>query len=114
MPRPCIRRRIRGRPNSSYFKPAGIRMVELEESFLSMPEFEAIRLVDLNEVSQEKAGKQMQISQSTLSRILTSGRKKIADAIVNGKAIRIEKDCENKSKFLKDPNNKKRDENKSK
>ena len=114
MPRPCIRRRIRGRPNSSYFKPAGIRMVELEESFLSMPEFEAIRLVDLNEVSQEKAGKQMQISQSTLSRILTSGRKKIADAIVNGKAIRIEKDWKNKSKFLKDPNNKKRDENKSK
>ena len=91
MPRPCIRRRVRGRPNSSYFKPAGIRMIELEETILTMPEFEAIRLVDLNEVSQEKAGKEMQISQSTLSRVLTSGRKKIADAIVNGKAMRIEK-----------------------
>ncbi len=91
MPRPRIRRRIRGRPNSSYFKPAGIRMIELEESILTMPEFEAVRLVDLNEVEQEKAGKQMQISQSTLSRILKTGRKKIADAIVNGKAIRIEK-----------------------
>ena len=92
MPRPCKMRRVRGRPNSSYFKPAGIRMIELDESVLTMPEFEAIRLVDLNEIEQEKAGKQMQISQSTLSRILTSGRKKIADAIVNGKAIRIEKD----------------------
>ena len=91
MPRPCNRRRIRGRPNSSYFKPAGIRMIELEESVLTMPEFEAIRLVDLNEVEQKKAGKQMQVSQSTLSRILKTGRKKIADAIVNGKAIRIDK-----------------------
>jgi len=91
MPRPCKRRRVRGHPNSSYFKPAGIRMIDLEESSLRMPEFEAIRLVDLNEVSQEEAGKQMQISQSTLSRILKSGRKKIADAITNGKAIRIEK-----------------------
>ena len=91
MPRPCIRRRVRGRPNSSYFKPAGIRMIELKESVLTMPEFEAIRLVDLNEVSQEQAGKQMQISQPTLSRILKSGRKKIADAIINGKAIKIEK-----------------------
>ena len=67
-------------------------MIELKESVLTMPEFEAIRLVDFNEVSQEKAGKEMQISQSTLSRVLSSGRKKIADAIVNGKAIKIEKE----------------------
>jgi len=80
-----------GRPNSSYFKPAGVRMINLLETVLSMPEFEAIRLVDLNEVSQIDAGAQMHISQSTLSRILKSGRKKIADALVNGKAIKIEK-----------------------
>lgn len=89
MPRPCIRRRVRGRPNSSYFKPAGIRMIELEETIITMPEFEAIRLVDLEEIPQEQAGKKMQVSQSTLSRILKSGRKKIADAIVSGKAIKI-------------------------
>ena len=65
-------------------------MVDLEESQLSLPEFEAIRLVDLQDVSQEIAGEKMEISQSTLSRILKSGRKKIADAIVNGKAIKIE------------------------
>ena len=91
MVRPCIRRRIRGRPNSSYFKPAGIRMVDLEESVLEMSEFEAIRLVDLKGVGQEEAGVKMKISQSTLSRVLKSGRKKIAEAIVCGKAIRIEK-----------------------
>ncbi len=91
MPRPCIKRRIQGRPDSSYFKPAGKRMIELEETILTMPEFEAIRLVDLNEIPQEKAGKQMQISQSTLSRVLKTSRKKLADAIVHGKAIKIVK-----------------------
>ena len=90
MVRPCIRRRVRGRPNSSYFKPAGKRIVELEETVLTLPEFEAVRLIDLQERSQSDAGKQMEISQSTLSRVLKSGRKKISDAIVNGKAIRIE------------------------
>jgi uncharacterized protein len=90
MSRPCKRRRVRGRPNSSYFKPAGVKLVEIEESSLSLSEFEAIRLVDLEEISQEDAGIKMDISQSTLSRILKSGRKKIADAIVNGKAIKIE------------------------
>ncbi len=64
-------------------------MINLEESVLTLPEFEAIRLIDLNEIPQEQAGKQMNISQPTLSRILKSARKKIADAIINGKAIRI-------------------------
>ena len=91
MPRPQKRRRVMGRPNSSYFKPAGVRMVNLVETNLSLPEFEAIRLIDFEKISQAEAGNKMQVSQSTLSRILTSGRRKIADAIINGKAIKIEK-----------------------
>ena len=91
MPRPCIRRRIRGRPNSSYFKPAGIRTIDLEETSLSLDEFEAIRLIDFQESPQEEAAKKMKISQPTLSRILKSARKKLSDAIINGKAIKIEK-----------------------
>jgi uncharacterized protein len=91
MPRPCKWRRVRGRPNSSYFKPAGIRMTDLTEVELFLSEFEAIRLIDLEGIPQTQAGADMQISQSTLSRVLSSGRKKIADAIINGKAIRIEK-----------------------
>ncbi|OYT36846.1 hypothetical protein B6U91_00150 [Candidatus Pacearchaeota archaeon ex4484_71] len=92
MPRPCKRRRVRGRPNSSYFKPAGVQRVELEEIALAHDEFEAIRLVDFLEMSQLEAGEKMQVSQPTLSRILKSGRNKVADAIVNGKAIRINRD----------------------
>ncbi len=89
MPRPCKRRRVSGKPNSSYFKPAGVRMTELEEIVLSMSEFEVVRLIDYKKISQTEAGKSMQISQSTLSRLLQSARKKIADAIINGKAIQI-------------------------
>ncbi len=92
MPRPRKRRRVRGRPNSSYFKPAGIRIHELDEIALSLEEFEAIRLIDLNKVSQEEAGEKMRVSQSTLSRILNSARQKLADAVVKGKAIRINKE----------------------
>ncbi|MGD9276702.1 MAG: DUF134 domain-containing protein [Candidatus Pacearchaeota archaeon] len=89
MPRPCKHRRVMGRPHSSYFKPVGKRMTELDETILSLPEFEAIRLVDLEEIPQEEASKKMQISQPTLSRILKSARKKISEAIIRGKAIKI-------------------------
>jgi len=89
MSRPCKKRRIRGQPNSSYFKPAGIPLIHLEEITLTLPEFEAIRLIDLKETAQEEASKKMDISQPTLSRILKSGRKKISDALINGKAIKI-------------------------
>jgi len=91
MPRPCKRRRIRGNPNSDYFKPAGIPIRELKEIELEISEFETIRLVDFQRTSQEEAAKQMQISQPTLSRILSSARNKIADSIINGKAIKINK-----------------------
>jgi len=62
----------------------------LEESVLTVEEFEAVRLKDLEEMDQEKAAKKMGVSQPTFHRMLVSGRKKIADALVNGKAIRIE------------------------
>ena len=88
--RPKICRRIRAKPRVTYFKPAGIRMIELKEVILTFEEYEAIRLVDLKEIDQGKAGKQMKISQPTLSRLLKSARKKISEAITKGKAIKIE------------------------
>jgi uncharacterized protein len=92
MPRPCKRRQIRGNPSSNYFKPAGVRKVDLDETVLNIDEFEAIRLVDVKEISQNEAAEKMHVSQPTFSRILNSGRKKIANAIVNGKAIKIIKE----------------------
>ncbi len=90
MPRPRIPRRVWLEPNVTYFKPAGIRMIDLNQAVLTMDEFEAIRLKDYEGMSQTEAAKKMGISQPTFQRLYDSARKKIADAIVNGKAIRIE------------------------
>ncbi|MFA5357431.1 MAG: DUF134 domain-containing protein [archaeon] len=90
MPRPRICRRVGFEPTVDYFKPAGIRLTELEEVVLFVEEFEAVRLKDLLEFEQGEAAKKMGISQPTFHRLVISARKKIADAIVNGKAIRIE------------------------
>lgn len=90
MPRPRIKRRVGFSPGVTYFKPAGVRVVELEEVVLTMDEFEAIRLKDLEGWEETKAAKQMGVSQPTFNRLVSLARKKIANALVNGKAIRVE------------------------
>ena len=65
-------------------------MTSLESVELSVDEFEAIRLKDLQGLEQTAAAISMHISQPTFHRIIEAGRKKVADALVNGKAIRIE------------------------
>ena len=90
MARPRRCRRVGSTPNVTYFKPAGIRMVDLEEINLTVDEYEAIKLKDLESLEQEECARKMNISQPTFHRLVLSARKKIADSIVNGKAIRIE------------------------
>lgn len=90
MPRPRRIRIIGAMPDVTYFKPVGVPMADLEISFLTVDEFESIRLRDYEDFDQKKAAKKMKISQPTFQRLYESARKKIADAIVNGKAIRIE------------------------
>jgi len=89
-PRPRIPRRVWIEPNVTYFKPAGAMMARLETVIVAVDEFEAVRLKDHEGLDQTKAAKKMKISQPTFQRLLLSARKKIADALVNGKAIRIE------------------------
>jgi len=76
-------------PGVTYFKPAGIPLRSLEEIHLSVEEAEAIHLKDLEGLEQEEAAEIMNISRSTFQRVLSSARKKIADALLNGKALRI-------------------------
>ena len=90
MPRPRRFRKVWFEPTTTYFKPLGIRIIDLGEVILTVDEFEAIRLKDLLELDQVKAAKKMNISQPTFNRLIVSARKKIADALVNGKAIRIQ------------------------
>lgn len=89
--RPRIRRRICFRPSVRYFKPRGIPLQLLEEIILMPDELEALRLHDVKGLDHIAASNEMNISQPTFSRILNSAYKKIAQAIVKGKAIRIEK-----------------------
>ena len=90
MVRPRLCRQIHSEPNIVYFKPQGIPLRELKETILTIDEFEAIRLKDFEGLEQESCAKKMNISQPTFHRLILSARKKIADSIVNGKAIRIE------------------------
>jgi predicted DNA-binding protein (UPF0251 family) len=90
MARPRRIRRISFQPDVTYFKPAGVPMVNLKESSLSFDELEAIRLMDSEGLDQTQSAKKMKISQSTLSRLLREGRKKLADAIIQGNALKIQ------------------------
>jgi predicted DNA-binding protein (UPF0251 family) len=92
MPRPPKTRQIRFDPNVTYFKPRGIPLAILEEVDLGIDELEAIRLCDQENLDQIEAAKKMKISQSTLQRILTSAHKKIAQALIRGRAIKISLD----------------------
>lgn len=83
-------RKVTSIPQVNYFKPAGLRMSELKEIRLLVEEAEAVRLKDLEGLEQEECARKMSISRSTFSRLLDSARQKIADALLNGKAIRIE------------------------
>ncbi len=90
MPRPFKCRRVSFVPGVTYFKPAGIPMRILQEVHISLDELEAIRLKDLEGLEQEQGAEKMNVSRPTYQRILSSARQKIADALLNGRALRIE------------------------
>ncbi len=77
-------------PEVTYYKPAGVPLRELEEVNLSVEELEAIRLKDIGGLEQEQCAEQMGIARTTFQRHLYAAHAKIADALVNGKALRIE------------------------
>lgn len=89
MPRPRIPRKVSFHPEATYFKPVGVPLGELEQEVLTHDEVESIRLIDHDKIGQTEACKKMGISQATLSRLLTSTRQKISQALVHGKAIKI-------------------------
>ena len=90
MPRPFKCRRVRCAPDANYFKPRGIPVDLLEEIPLTVDEFEAVRLADLEGLYQEDAAAKIAISRQTFGNIVAAARKKIADCLVNAKALKIE------------------------
>jgi predicted DNA-binding protein (UPF0251 family) len=89
MARPRSKRRIQFVPEITYFKPIGVPLAYLKEVSLGVDELEALRLVDFKGLEQEKAAEKMEISQSTLQRILAAARRKTAEALVLGQAIQV-------------------------
>ncbi|MBU1104452.1 DUF134 domain-containing protein [Candidatus Parcubacteria bacterium] len=90
MSRPKKPRCLRFKPTVYYFKPQGIPLRVLEEVVLLPDELEALKLHEIDGLEQMKASEKMKISQPTFARLLGSASKKIAQAIIQGKAIKIE------------------------
>ncbi|MBU2567554.1 MAG: DUF134 domain-containing protein [Elusimicrobia bacterium] len=91
--RPKKIRWIKCEPGEKCFRPQCKPLSKLKGVVLTIDEFEAIRLSDLEGLDQEKVAKKMRVHRSTISRILECAHKKIADALVNIKAIKIEGGC---------------------
>jgi len=89
MPRPPRGRRIGYRQEVDFYKPAGVPLSKLTVTTINLDEMEAIRLVDAESHTQTEAAEHMDISQPTVARLLESGRKKMARAIVEGQALSI-------------------------
>jgi|ERR1035437_3275398 predicted DNA-binding protein (UPF0251 family) len=89
MARPIKSRRICCSPEARYFKPRGIPMTELEEVSLALDELEALRLADRQGQYQAAAAAQMGVSRQTFGTILASAHRKVAEALLEGKALRI-------------------------
>ena len=90
MPRPVKCRRVGFSPRATYFKPSGIPARYLETVSLTIEELEAVRLKDRRGLQQEECAQIMGISRPTFHRVLISARSKIAEALIEGRAIRIE------------------------
>lgn len=93
MPRPRKCRRIEGCPRASYFKPQGVPLTELVETYLSMDGFEALRLADYQGLTMEEGAARMQVSRHTFGRILADARGAVARALVEGLALHIAHDA---------------------
>ncbi len=90
MARPMKLRCVAQLPSAAFFRPMGVPTNVLQGVCLSVEEIESIRLKDLEGLEQEECAQKMHISRPTFHRILESVRKKLADALINGKAIQIE------------------------
>jgi predicted DNA-binding protein (UPF0251 family) len=83
-------RKVGCMPVITIYRPDGNTIHERDVVVLSLDEFEAIRLADFSSLYQEDAAKKMDISRQTFGRIIESAHKKIADVLINGKALKIE------------------------
>lgn len=87
MPRPCKRRRVCVKPRYEEYSPTNVKAEE--EVNLTIDEFECLRLLDYEQITQEECAVKMQIARTTVTSIYQDARFKLMDAILNGKKINI-------------------------
>ncbi len=90
MPRPRKRRNVRGIYEEYYFKPRGVALSGLQQVDLTFDEIEALKYVDLEGLGMDEAATRMEVSKPTLCRMVNGARKKVADALINGKVIELQ------------------------
>lgn len=90
MPRPRKCRMVDAKPGVWLFKPQGIPARLLDEVYLPIEGYEALRLADLEGLRQDEAAAKMKVSRQTFGRILSDARRAVADALIHGLALRIE------------------------
>jgi uncharacterized protein len=88
--RPIKKRIIHSEPKINQFSPRG-KPGRPDEITINIDEFEAIRLADFSGLSQKDSAKSMKVSQQTFSRIIRKARKLLADALIQGKIIRVQR-----------------------
>lgn len=90
MPRPRKFRNIANEPIDRFYKPNGIKARELKHVVLKHDQLEALRLADMEQLDQETAASHMSISRATFSRLVNEARHIVAEALVNGWALKID------------------------
>jgi predicted DNA-binding protein (UPF0251 family) len=90
VPRPRKRRALAQKPRPAIYKPAGIPLDSLPRVALLHEELEALRLADLEGLTQIEAAGRMGVSRSTFQRVVTRARRQVALALVKGNALQIE------------------------
>jgi predicted DNA-binding protein (UPF0251 family) len=90
MPRRKRPRWVEKEPPATVFKPAGVPANRLERSVLALDEYEALRLADYEGMKQEDVAERLGVSRPTVSRILDSARRAVAEALAKGNALVIE------------------------
>ncbi|WP_132216084.1 DUF134 domain-containing protein [Mariniflexile fucanivorans] len=90
MTRPKKKRKVNNPPKMQGFKPFGIAFCDTEHVIMQYEEFETIKLVIYDDLSQDVAADKMEVSRPTLTRIYNSALKKIGQAFVEGKSLLID------------------------
>ncbi len=90
MPRPLKRRRICALPQNRSFAPTETTGENIKVITMTLDEYEAIRLIDLEGMSQEACAESMGVARTTAQAIYNSARVKLAECMINGHELRIE------------------------